>query len=444
MSQLKQANLKIEKLIYGGDGLARLPATEANAGKGKTVFVPFVLEGEEVSAKIVGEKSGFARARAEQIVSASPLRIEPGCPYFLRCGGCHYQHTSYEHQLEIKRNILLETLRRTAKLDWQEPVGVHASPPWNYRNRTRMKVSAAQAGEFAMGYYRFASHQLLPVEQCPISSLLINRAVAVIWEIGKRGGVPGAIREVEYFANADDSELMLELYLHPTSAEESQESLQGFAEALKKRLPELIGAAAFVSAEGEHLDSAKPVWSFGQTEMVYRTKSDSYRVRAGSFFQTNRFMTEKLVELATQGRSGELALDLYAGTGLFSLALARSFERVVAVEAAPASFADLRANAPEKVESVRSTTEEYLRKASGSGRPDYVLVDPPRAGLGEKLSRSLAGVISPRIGYVSCDPSTLARDLRVLIEAGYRVESIDMVDLFPQTFHIETIVQLVR
>jgi 23S rRNA (uracil1939-C5)-methyltransferase len=433
VSKLK---LKIEKLVYGGDGLARIPATDAT-GKGKTVFVPFVLEGEEVSARIVDEKSGFARARVEEILTPSVQRTEPACPYFQRCGGCHYQHTSYEHQLEIKKNILYETLKRTAKLDWQLPIQVHASPPWNYRNRTRMKVRAADANRFEMGYYRFGSHQLLPVEQCPISSHLINRAIASVWELGKRGSVPAEISEIEYFVNAEDSELLLELYV---SADTPEDKFQAFAEALKSALPEFIGAAAFASAEPE-----KMLWSSGQTEIIYRTKTDAYHVRAGSFFQTNRFMADELVSAVTKNRSGGLALDLYAGTGLFSLPLARTFKRVIAVESAPASFADLRTNAPDNVESVRSSTEDFLRKPSWQSKhPDLVVVDPPRAGLGDQVTRSLAKIESKAICYVSCDPSTLARDLRVLIESGYQIESIDLVDLFPQTFHLETIVQLVR
>jgi 23S rRNA (uracil1939-C5)-methyltransferase len=432
---VSKLQLKIEKLVYGGDGLARMPAADSASGKGKTVFVPFVLEGEEISARIIEEKSGFARARVEEILTPSPERTAPGCPYFQNCGGCHYQHTSYEHQVEIKKNILYETLKRTAKLDWQQPIQVHASPPWNYRNRTRMKVRAA-ANRFEMGYYRFGSHQLLPVEQCPISSQLINRAIASIWDLGKRDGVPAEISEIEYFVNAEDNELLLELYV----SGQVGPKLESFAERLKATFPEFIGAAAFASAEPD-----KMVWSMGQTEIVYRTKTDAYHVRAGSFFQTNRFMADELVSTVTKNRSGELALDLYAGTGLFSLPLARAFKRVIAVESAPISFADLRANAPENVESVRSSTEEFLRKPSlQSKHPDLVVVDPPRAGLGDQVARSLAKVESTAICYVSCDPSTLARDLRVLIESGYRIESIDLVDLFPQTFHLETIVQLVR
>ncbi|MGB7864612.1 MAG: TRAM domain-containing protein, partial [Candidatus Sulfotelmatobacter sp.] len=158
--------LNIEKLIYGGDGLARLPAD--HRGRGKAVFVPFVLAGEKIEAALTEEKSGFARAHAEAITEPSPHRVPPPCPHFARCGGCHYQQATYPHQLEIKQEILRENLRRIARLELPCEIQVHPSPPWNYRNRSRLQVRARP--DFAAGYFRFASHELLPVEECPISS----------------------------------------------------------------------------------------------------------------------------------------------------------------------------------------------------------------------------------------------------------------------------------
>lgn len=155
--------LKIEKLIYGGDGLARLPADEQ--GSGKTVFVPFSIDGEQIEAQIVEQKPGFARARLEQVIEPSPYRVEASCPYFLKCGGCQYQHVKYSRQLEAKSAILLETLKRTAKVELPNDLRVHRSPEWNYRNRTRLKVQ--NTPEFAVGYYKFRSHELLPIPAVP-------------------------------------------------------------------------------------------------------------------------------------------------------------------------------------------------------------------------------------------------------------------------------------
>ena len=214
-------------MIYGGDGLARLPADEH--GRGKAAFVPYVLAGEEVEANVVEEKPGFVRAKAETILKASPHRVDPPCAYFQRCGGCHYQHASYEHQLEIKVGILKENLRRIAKLELQQELMIHPSPPWNYRNRTRLKVQAAP--QFALGYYRLNSHELLPVEQCPISSPLINHAIGKLWELGRTGEIVGHLKELELFANADDSQLLVEAYC----ASETADSAKSWAESARSR-----------------------------------------------------------------------------------------------------------------------------------------------------------------------------------------------------------------
>src|SRR5438309_11419231 len=176
----------------------------------------------------------------------------------------------------------------------------------------------------------------------------------------------------------------------------------------------------------------------GAEEINYRTARANYRVSAGSFFQTNRHLTDELVEIVTHGRSGRTALDLYAGVGLFSSGLNREFERVIAVESSPTSHADLLYNSPSNVKAVRATTEHYLNKV------DLVVVDPPRSGLGEGVIRGLVAFGAPRITYVSCDPATLARDLRALTSGGYRLEQAHLVDLFPQTYHLESVFQLVK
>jgi 23S rRNA (uracil1939-C5)-methyltransferase len=430
--------LNIEKLIYGGDGLARLPAGSPGTSskdrlRGKAVFVPFVLAGEKVEAALTEEKPGFARAKADKIVEPSPSRVPPLCPHFGRCGGCHYQHASYEHQLEIKKEILRENLRRIAKLELQCEITTHPSPPWNYRNRSRLQVQTRP--EFAAGYFRFSSHELLPVEECPISSPLINRGIAALWQAGRAGKAVEGIREVEFFANADDTKLLLEFLCTP---EARRAAVRAWAEELCAAMPEIAGIAAFREPQK---GVQKPLVTVGASELTYQTKTAAYRVTAGAFFQTNRFLTDDLIDIVTAGRSGDLALDLYAGVGLFSTALACNFRHIVSVESSQTAASDLQYNLPVNGKAVRATTEQYLTKAS---KPDLVVVDPPRSGLGDPVARALASAAAPRVTYVSCDPATLARDLVPLQAAGYRVEQVHMVDLFPQTYHLETVLQLVR
>jgi len=441
--------LNIEKLIYGGDGLAHLPADEH--GRGKAVFVPFVLAGEKVEATLTEQKSSFARARVEAIVEASPHRIQPGCPYFAACGGCHYQQASYEHQLEIKREILRENLRRIAKLELSGEIQVHPSPPWNYRNRSRLQVQGRP--EFAAGYFKFASHDLLPVEECPISSPLINRGIAALWQTGRGGKVAEGVVEVEFFANADDTQLLVEV---SCTAAAKRAAVKAWAEELRGLLPEIAGIAASREAQGgtpRHQDEF--LLGLGDQHLNYQTQAASYRVSAGAFFQTNRHLTHELVKIVTQGRSGELALDLYAGVGLFSTVLARDFHHIVSVETSQTAASDLKYNLPSNGEVIQATAEQYLNHStkgqSGKGaffapahKPDLIVVDPPRNGLGESVARSLASLDAPRIAYVACDPATLARDLVPLLGAGYRVEEAHLVDLFPQTYHLETVLHLVR
>jgi 23S rRNA (uracil1939-C5)-methyltransferase len=413
--------LNIEKLIYGGDGLARLPADER--GRGKAVFVPLVLAGEKIEAVLTEEKPGFARARATAIVESSLHRVEAPCPHFGRCGGCHYQHASYDHQLEIKKDILLENLRRIAKLELQREIQAHPSPPWNYRNRSRLQVHTRP--EFAAGYFKLSSHQLLPVEECPISSPLVNLGIAALWQAGRAGKAVDGVREVEFFANETDTRLLVEFLCAP---EARRAAVRAWAEELCAAMPEIAGVVAFREPQK---GVREPLVTVGASDLMYQTKMGAYRISAGAFFQTNRFLIDELVEIVTAGRSGELALDLYAGVGLFSTALACNHRHIVSVESSQTAASDLQYNLPGSGKAVHSATEQYL-------------VDPPRSGLGDRVARLLASAGAPRVTYVSCDPATLARDLVPLQAAGYGVEQVHLIDLFPQTYHLESVVQLVR
>jgi 23S rRNA (uracil1939-C5)-methyltransferase len=459
----------IEKLIYGGDGLARIPAS-GDERRGKTVFVPYVLPGEVVEATVVEERKGFTRASLVEVLQPSTARITPRCPHFGVCGGCHYQHSDYTAQLEDKRQILHETILRGAKLNLPH-IEVHSGGEYGFRNRTRMKIAVGESGtpedapvenagpEFALGYYRHGSHELEAVRECPISSPLINRAIGVLWELAAEAMQYPSLREVQFFANHDDSELLVELFIHHAT---TPVLLKNFAKLLRERMPEIAGVAVFASASGAvgskaadedmedgNLESARRLsragvpYIDGAASLVYQVGGHGYRVSAGSFFQTNRFLAAKLVELVTANRSGRAALDLFAGVGLFTLPMSRNFERITSVEIAQNSYDDLAANAAvPHIQAVHSTTEDYLNAARG--RWDFAIVDPPRAGLGERAAKRLGELGIPRVAYVSCDPATLARDLVTLLAAGYRVEEAHLVDLFPQTYHMETVLHLAR
>jgi len=438
--------LQIEKLVYGGDGMARLPADEF--GRGKTVFLPFVLPGERVQATLTQSRSGFARARLNKVLTPSVERVEPQCQYFGRCGGCQYQHIDPAAQVRFKAEILTETLRRIAKLELAQEVQLHSSEPWHYRNRTRLRLQPAPA--FALGYFRGNSHVLLPVESCPISSPLINQAIAAVWELGRAGQVPASVHGMQLFANHDDSELLAEIYVRPQS---TGNEAAAFADALRSTMPTVVGAALFATSpvedESRQLAPLSSVRSeeavvFGDSHLTYYAVGHDYRVSGGSFFQTNRFLVDELVNAATGGATGKVALDLYAGVGLFTLPLAGRFDEVVAVESSPHAFDDLKHNAPRNVRPSRATTEEFLLQRGEKLAVDLALVDPPRAGLGDKATAALCRTSAAQVTFVSCDPATLSRDLRLLLESGFTVRQAHLFDLFPQTAHMETVLHLVR
>jgi 23S rRNA (uracil1939-C5)-methyltransferase len=429
--------LTIEKLIYGGDGLARTPGDPD--GRNKAVFVPFVLPGERVEAELATGKASFARGSVSRLIEASPERIDPACPYFERCGGCHYQHIPYERQLEFKAGILRETLQRIAKIELKAQITLHASPPWNYRNRARLRVQTTP--EFALGYYRFGSHEFLAVRECPISSPTINRVLARLIEL--RGcECPAAVEEMELFADAGDERLLAWAFC---SRDVEREVLLRWAGMVRRELPSIAGVTFFPSrrkAQDEETSDQKALARSGASEMFYRVQDREYRVSAGAFFQVNRHLVDDLVSTVAGGVAGDSALDLYAGVGLFSAALAGKFHHIFAVEASQTSYTDLVHNSPANVKAVRARTEDYLQSARK--RPDLVVLDPPRAGVGKTVIRLLVQLGAARVRYVSCDPATLARDLGPLLTAGYRIEEAHLFDLFPQTFHIESVMLLAR
>lgn len=436
-------HLTIEKLIYGGDGLARLPADEN--GRGKAVFVPFVLPSEEIEALITEQRPGFARARAESVLQPSAQRIVPQCPHFSQCGGCHYQHTSYENQLAIKTGILLETLRRTAHLEVPGEVSIHPSPPWAYRNRSRFQIRVG--AEFAAGYYRAASHEVLSVRECPISSLLVNRCLAALWQTGTAQQGADDVLEIELFANAADTQVLAEFICREGA--NTRDMLGRWAADLQAAVPEIVGFGASIPLRTGQVSGERRWPIAGSQHLIYEAKRAKYRVSAGAFFQTNRHMLDQLTDVVCAGEVAENVLDLYSGVGLFSTVLARDARHIVSVESSQPAADDLAYNLPPGGKAVCGTAEKYLAadKPKGGfrrGQLDLVIVDPPRAGLGERIAAQVAALAARRLTYVSCDPATLARDLVPVIAAGYRVEKVHLIDMFPQTYHLETVVKLAR
>ena len=417
--------LQIEKCIYGGAGLAR--------AEGKAIFVPFTLPGEVVEAHITEDKKSFANAELDAVLEPSTARTAPTCEYFGLCGGCQYQHATYQQQVALKVSILQETLQRARLASLREIVPVYAEPV-GYRNRVRLHV---QREPFALCYKKRSSNSNLPVSHCPISAPTLEHAIEVVAHTDRN--FIEEFDEIEFFSNENESELLISLWSSRQVTGLSPR-FRDFCDALQQELPSLVGAAIFSTRDIKVPEKKIAAWE-AQT-LSYRAGGQAYLVSIGSFFQVNRFLIDRLVSLVTENISGKLAWDLYAGVGLFGKVLSQCFEKVIAVEAAPSSHENLRQNlsyGPHKT--VRSGTLEFLRQKHGEN-PDLVVVDPPRSGLGADVVAMLTKVRPQTIIYVSCDPATLSRDLRTLVESGYHLRTMYMVDLFPQTFHLESVTVL--
>jgi 23S rRNA (uracil1939-C5)-methyltransferase len=398
---MRMAEVKIEKWVYGGAGLAR--------AEGHVTLVPFVMPGEDVRVEAVKQKAGLVEGRVSEWISRSESRIDPACPYFMKCGGCHYQMAPYEFQLERKKEIVKEVFRRVGKLDAPEEMDVISGEPWGYRNRSQFHF-----GDHTLGFKAAGTDRVVDVDHCPISAPPINEALKKLRGMRRDKHFPRFLQQVELFTNGTQT------MVNVLETTQNRGVAKGFFEWLGQAIP---GAA-----EGS---------------LEYEAGGVSFRVSHKSFFQVNRFLLDQMVDCALDGMSGETALDLYAGVGLFTIPLAKRYGKVTGVESDGSAVRDLEFNterAGVKVEAHRLQSEQYLDGLKKT--PEFVLADPPRTGLGKGVVKSLLRLMPPKITLVSCDPATLARDLAALCAAGYGIDRATLVDLFPQTYHVETVVRL--
>jgi 23S rRNA (uracil1939-C5)-methyltransferase len=430
--------VQIEKEVYGGAGLAHQTEGE---GAGRAVFVPFTLPGELVEARLIEQKSAFGEASLVQVLSASKDRVQPLCAHFGQCGGCHYQHAAYPAQVEIKVAILRETLER-AGLPVLPAIRTHTGEPWAYRSRTRLRVAELDS-VLKVGYNRRGSNDFLAVHECPILAPLLWRTAEALLRVSAEDSTAarwlrGAV-EVELFTTGNEKKLQMTVFLR-----KEQAGLSALCERMQALVPELASAyASLFPSAGPHRRARSPrqLEGWGAEGLSYQVAGEDYWVGRGGFFQVNRFLVDELVRIVTTERGGIIAWDLYAGVGLFSRALAGIFQQVVAVEAAASDLS--RSFRGRGKRAVEATTLEFLRSAViQRERPELIVMDPPRAGVGAEVCALLARISAPEIVYVSCDPVTLGRDLKSLADAGYHLVDLHMVDMFPQTFHLETVAVL--
>ncbi|NIM95212.1 MAG: TRAM domain-containing protein [Anaerolineales bacterium] len=403
---------KMETVDLTFQGLAYPGQTFGRDDSGRMIFAPFGLPGEKARVEIVDSHKRWAQARIIEILDPSPDRIIPRCQHFTDCGGCHYQHMPYELQLSAKADILRSQLERLGGI-FDPPVRetIASDPHWNTRNHVQFSLDE----NGCVGFKRAASDNIIPIKEC----YLPDPDLSDLWPRLDLTAIPGLDRVALRSDSRGDSMVILH-----SDAEPEVE--------MKLDLPTSV---IWLSERGLTVLA-------GEDHLLMEILEHPFRVSAGSFFQVHTSMATNLVQHALESmgiQEGETIFDLYAGVGLFSAFIAGAGGRLIAVEQSPWAASDFEVNLDEfkNVELYEASVEIALPAIQE--QPDGILVDPPRAGLGRDVLKRITEIRPLRLVYVSCDPATLARDARHLSEAGYNLEDITPFDLFPQTYHIESI-----
>ena len=427
--------LQLTAMAHGGAALGRAPLESGRPGQafpppgrdsvderrpGHVVFVPYAIPGETVNVEILEAHKRWAQARLVDVLEPSPHRVEPPCPYFGagECGGCHFQHIDYVAQAEFKRDIVVDQLGRVGGLvgvSVQDIIG--AAEPWGYRNHVQFSLTP----DGRLGFLTADTHEVVPVQECLLLEPLLDElwtALDMEWpqlhrlslRCGSATGDRMAIFELDHYEDFD-----IEV--------------------------DFAVSCVILLADGE------TVVLMGNSHLEEQVAGRSFRISANSFFQVNTAGAEALVAVvhdALAPKSSDSLLDLYCGVGLFGLSLADRVGRVLGVESDPSAAADFRHNAQglDQVELIEGKAQAVLSQIQEP--VDLVLLDPPRSGAGQKVIDQLVLLEPRRIVYVSCDPATLARDARRLTESGFVLREVQPVDLFPQTYHVESVALFVR
>jgi 23S rRNA (uracil1939-C5)-methyltransferase len=394
------------KFVYGGEVLARLP-------DGRAVFIPYALPDEELRIRLVEEKERYARGEIIEIIKPSPIRIQPLCPHFGECGGCHYQHISYDEQLKIKKSIFIDQLVRMGKMTDPPVKEIIPSPlAWNYRNQIQLHISK----EGDPGFLRHRSNQVVPIQECHLPEDSLNQ----IWPSLSLEYIPGLDR------------------ISLRSGEEGQDTLI----VLESSDPKPIEFSVDLSLSAVHQGPGGEIVLAGDDFTIIPIQDIPFVVSAGSQFQVNTMVAELIVNFLLERlplTDSSLVLDVYSGVGLFSAFLAPEVGKVIAIESNPKAGEDFLYNLAgyENVDFYDQPAEEVLPHLDLA--LDIILLDPPRAGISKKILDSVVSLNPGMITYISCDPATLARDADRFLKQGYILQESTLFDMFPQTFHIESV-----
>ena len=436
---------EITDLTHEGAGVAKI--------EGYTLFVPDSLPGEKAKIRVVHTKKDYGYGRVEELLEKSPDRVDPPCDIYGRCGGCQLQHLSYEGQLKYKQKQVKDALERIGGLS-----GVKVLPtlgmeyPWIYRNKAQVPV-AARDGELIAGFYQKRSHQIIDMDHCLITDETVDEIIQEVKKIAKETGIPpydetthqGVLRHIVVRIGRETGEVMVVLVTKTDDLPHRKTFIRGLTE----KYPQIKAIAHNINSKRTNVifgETTKTIW--GRDVIYDRIGSVKFAISARSFYQVNpqqtRVLYEKALEYA-ELTGQETVIDAYCGIGTISLFLAQKAGKVYGVEVVPEAIEDAKANAElngldnaffeaGKAEDVIPAWHEKGIKA------DVIVVDPPRKGCDEALLKTIIAMKPKRVVYVSCNPSTLARDLRILEDGGFQTIEVQPVDMFPQTTHVETVV----
>jgi 23S rRNA (uracil1939-C5)-methyltransferase len=437
--------VEIESLAYRGEGIGHI--------QNKVIFVPLTAPGDKVELTVSENKKNYLRGTVNQFNERSAYRVVPLCDYFGECGGCHWQHLSYEYELEAKQKILRDTLARIGKVD---PESYECAPPipspkpYGYRCRLRLQGLTQRTTE--LGFFRAHSREIIPIDRCELASEFLNETMKRLHGFLNSLDYLIPFDEVQILASPDQEEATLS-FSCPQQMED--ELLKEFLKALKVYIPKVYGVSFETVAEGEpkteHFGTCGLEFDCSFALDAGRgTVPLRYRAQIHTFNQVNPAQNRNLLRLLhewAEPSNEQVVLDLFCGTGNLSLALARDVKKVIGLESSPLAVEDARHNAElnglTNCDFRLANVYQGLDGLQGEGRVDILIIDPPRKGAKECIGNMVA--LEPaKIYYVSCDPTTMARDLALLSYSKYRLKRVQLLDMFPQTYHVECIAEIAK
>lgn len=417
--------MKIEKLVYGGFGIGR--------EEGKVYFVPYVLPDEEVIVSPIKEKKEYIEAKLKKIIEENPDRTKPECEYFGLCGGCDYLHIKYQAQLKYKKEILQEIFQRIAKIDIEIDNIIPSENQYFYRNKTQLKVDIKTA---KIGFYKKNSNEVVEIDKCLLVSEEINPVITNLKKVIPL--LPVLPKEIHIFSNQKEILLKFIYKKEPRKIILTKDRVKKFISPL------VVGFGDYVEKDGK-IEKLRFV---GQDYLIFDIEGFKYKASIDSFFQVNKFQIKNLINIVLKHIDYDKVADLYCGVGLFTIPASKICKEAIGVEISYQAIKD--ANFNKKLNNLKnvkfypSSTEKALQIIKDFS-PDIVIIDPPRAGLTKEVINKVVNISNlKKIIYVSCDPATLARDIKLFIENGFKIKETNLIDMFPNTYHIESIIVIER